>query len=67
MSFLYSYRIKKIIENDQRYYQPQWRFNLFPVWRNYYLIGIFGDKTLIKCFYEEQAVLYIKRKKFYDY
>jgi hypothetical protein len=62
MNFLYSYRVKKIIENEQRYYVPQWRFNLFPIWRNYYLKGYSGDKTLIRCFYEEQAVLYIRRK-----
>jgi hypothetical protein len=67
MNFLYSYRVKKVIENEQRYYLPQWRFNLFPIWRNYYLIGKFGHKTLIKCFYEEQAVLYIKKNKCYDY
>ena len=63
MNFLYSYRVKKIIQYGQRYYLPQWKFNLFPIWRNYYLIGIFGDKTLIKYFYEEQAVLHIKRNK----
>jgi hypothetical protein len=62
MNFLYSYRVKKIIEDEQRYYVPQWRFNLFPIWRNYYLKGYLGDKTLIRCFYEEQAVLYIRRK-----
>jgi hypothetical protein len=63
MDFLYSYRVKKIIQDGQRYYLPQWRFNLFPIWRNYYLIGIFGHKTLIKCLYEEQAVPYIKRNR----
>lgn len=63
MNFLYSYRVKKINENGQRYYLPQWRFNLFPIWRNYYLNARFGDKILIKCFYEEQAVLHIKRNK----
>lgn len=63
MKFLYSYRIKKIIENGQRYYLPQWKFNLLPIWRNYYLIGYLGEKILIKCYYEEQAVIYIKRNK----
>jgi hypothetical protein len=63
MNFLYSYRVKKIIQDGQRYYLPQWKFNLFPVWRNYYIRGYFGDKILIKCFYEEQAVLHIKRNK----
>lgn len=63
MKFLYSYRIKKIIQDGQRYYLPQWRFNLFPIWRNYYLTGFLGEKLLIKCYYEEQAVLYIKRNK----